>query len=198
MKIFRKGSSTIPASPVRQLYGKKTMNGQIFLIAPLDIILWQVNNGGPPVPNPHNISNQFNSSIVRTPSGQILGDIKDYDFPPALPSLNIKPIVRINPDSNFDLADAPDVNTFWNPSVDPPLGQDDVTLVLDSNQQVTGNLVSGIEQNISYFGGSQISTYQVNFNQNLLEEVQGARVFVGNTLLGMLITINLVFPAHRI
>lgn len=198
MQIFREGVSPILDSPARQLYGQKKISGKTLLIAPLDIILWEVDSNGTPILNPPNTPGNFISSVVRT-SGKLVGKIKSYNFPPPLPSSNIKPVVWIDPSPGLNLTDIPDVNTFWNPSLDPPLvTSQQVTLVLDSGT-VTGKLVSNTEIVISYFGDSQVSAYQVEFDdQNLLEQVHGARVLVGNTLLGMLFADNLVFPAYRI
>jgi hypothetical protein len=213
MQIFQDGSSInpskpdVPSSPVRQLYGKKTMpDGTVFLIAPLDIVLMEYKAAtdtevfAPPAPTGALIS--YN---IVTPGGIRVGTIIDYDFPPSL--LNLKPVVLIDPPDNpppnstVDLIKIPEIGT----SVLPAISVGATVTLVDSEDifLATGTLLSTTPANFSgYPNGSfgLVNAFKVNFG-SLQPQVNGARVLVGGangSLLGMLITSSLVFPADKI
>jgi hypothetical protein len=210
MQIFQNGRSDtkpqIPYSPVRELYGKKTINGKVFLIAPLDIVLMKsdVINGNE-LPLPSAPSGTLISYNIVTPGGKRVGTIIDYDFPPSLLVLN--PVVLIDPPDNpppnstVDLIKIPEIGTSFLPAIS--VG---ATVTLVDSEDIflaSGTLLSTTPANFSgYPNGSMglVKAFEVDFGM-LKPQVSGARVLVGGTngfLLGMLITSSLVFPADKI
>jgi hypothetical protein len=184
-------------------------DGTVFLIAPLDIVLMKFDEPtqtevfAPPAPTGALIS--YN---IVTPGGRRVGTIIDYDFPPSLLALNpvvwIDPLItppNITPNITFNLTNIPEIRT----SSLPAISVNDAVILVDSGDNIlaNGTLLSTTPANFSgYPNGSigSVKAFKVNFG-SLLPQVHGARVLVGGangSLLGMLITSSLVFPADKI
>ena len=180
--------------PKKELYGRKGNE----LIAPLDLL---VDNAG----NLPDIPGTFVGEKIVTPGGGLVGTILSYDWPPSNP-FEVRPVVTIQPDSNLSLRGIPDIAVTSAPMV---ALKDAVTL--DIGTGINGSIVVADEPVIRAYSNfsTEVQTYRVDFNQQLLSDTHGGRVTIDatNQLLGMLIATQnradgscqaLVFPADRI
>jgi hypothetical protein len=134
----------------------------------------------------------------------LVGSIIGFDYPPTN-LFDVKPVVFIQPDTNFDLTNISEVKTSSAPSIHQG---DPVTLILAPGLTVAGKLVSNGTVTRNYpEASSEVQAYRVDFDQTFLRDVHGARIIAGNALLGILIATQnqrdgschtLVFPAEKV
>jgi hypothetical protein len=207
MQIFREiytlNQTIFPASSVGELYGKKNMSGQTFLVAPLDIVIRQI-VGGVSQYQPLITPGILKGSLVNSNTLGLIGKIHDYSFTPGI-VLSWKPLVFIEPDPGLNLNSIMDIQTA---TIPPLIVGQSVNLFLDAGLTVSGIIAQvGIVNRNFPDGNSLVNAFRVDFSQHLLSDVHGARVFIGGSLLGMLIATQnqgdgschaLVFPANQI
>lgn len=213
MQAFRKEKDSFKMSPTRTIYGKiSNGTGTTYLIAPLDMVLIQINNDGDEIYLPPGIPGALNNAEVIS-GRKIAGKIQRYDYPPANP-FDVIPITFIKPDPTFDLDSIEDVARLSPASAK---NGDSVTLTFRGGLEVKGKIsdtpplqnYKPQEFNSYPDAQSQVNAYRVDFQQTLPKDARGGRLTLdkNDELLGMLIATQnlndgscrtLVFPAHRV